>query len=335
MQTSKARSLLLTLALLALGCALLALALGPLTIPLTHVLGALGLPLPVDDFERAAVLDIRLPRIATALLIGAALGQAGAAMQGVFRNPLTEPGLIGVSSGAALTAVAVIVLFQAAPWVLPIASFAGGLTAAWLVARIAHDAGYTRVATLLLAGLAINALCGAGIGFLSFIADDLALRSLTFWMFGSLGKAGWSELAFTAPLLVLALVMIPRDARALDALLLGEAEAGHLGVEVERLKRRLLLLAVLAVATSVALAGIISFVGLIVPHLIRLWAGPGHRVLLPASALLGAALLVLADLGARTLAAPAELPIGVLTALVGGPFFLWLLVRNKNRTELM
>ena len=325
-------SLLATLALL---CALLALALGSLHIPLTHVLGALGLPFPVEDFERAALLQIRLPRVVLALLIGASLAQAGAAMQGLFRNPLAEPGLIGVSSGAALAAVCIIVLWQAPPWLLPLATFVGGMTAAWFVARIASDAGYTRVATMLLAGLAINALAGAGIGFLSFIADDLALRSLTFWMFGSLGKAGWNEIALAAPLLLITLLLIPREARALDALLLGEAEAGHLGFEVERVKRRLMLLSVLAVATSVSLAGIIGFVGLIVPHLVRLWAGPGHRLLLPASALLGAALLGLADLGARTWLAPAELPIGVLTALVGAPFFLLLIIRYRHSAETL
>jgi iron complex transport system permease protein len=325
----------LLLAAVALGSALLALAMGPLNIPLSHVLGALGLPLPADDIERAALLHIRLPRVVLALLVGAALAQAGAAMQGLFRNPLAEPGLVGVSSGAALAAVAVIVLWQAPPWVLPAATFAGGLGAAWFVARIGTSNGYTRVATMLLAGLALNALAGAGIGFFSFIADDLALRSLMFWMFGSLGKAGWDEIALAAPLLLLALLLIPRDARALDALLLGEAEAGHLGVEVERVKKRLLLLCVLAVATSVSLAGIIGFVGLIVPHLVRLWAGPGHRLLLPASALMGAALLVLADLGARTWLAPAELPIGVLTALIGGPFFLALILRYRNSAETL
>jgi iron complex transport system permease protein len=325
----------LLLAAAALGSALLALAVGPLNIPLPRVLGALGLPLPADDIERAALLHIRLPRVVLALLVGAALAQAGAAMQGLFRNPLAEPGLVGVSSGAALAAVAVIVLWHAPPWVLPAATFAGGLAAAWFVARIGSSNGYTRVATMLLAGLALNALAGAGIGFFSFIADDLALRSLMFWMFGSLGKAGWDEIALAAPLLLAALLLIPRDARALDALLLGEAEAGHLGVEVECVKRRLLLLCVLAVATSVSLAGIIGFVGLIVPHLVRLWAGPGHRLLLPASALMGAALLVLADLGARTWLAPAELPIGVLTALVGGPFFLALIVRYRNSAETL
>ena len=337
LSTFKTRPLALcaALALLALLCALLALALGPLHIPLSHVLGALGLPFSAEDFERAAVLQIRLPRTLLALLIGAALAQAGAAMQGVFRNPLAEPGLVGVSSGAALAAVSVIVLLHAPSWVLPMATFAGGLAAAWCVARIAQSLGYTRVSTMLLAGLALNALAGAGIGFLAFIADDLALRSLTFWMFGSLGKAGWQELVLASPLLLGAVLLIPRDARALDALLLGEAEAGHLGVDVERMKRRLLLLCVLAVATSVSLAGIIGFVGLIVPHLIRLWAGPAHRLLLPASALLGAALLTLADLAARTVVAPAELPIGVLTALVGGPFFLALLIRYRNSAETL
>jgi iron complex transport system permease protein len=275
------------------------------------------------------------------LLIGGALAQAGAAMQGIFRNPLADPGLIGVASGAALVAVATIVLGAQCHLddnglmrgLLPIAAFAGGTFAAWLVARLAQIDGATRVSTMLLAGLAINAIAGAGIGFLSSIADDASLHVLTFWMFGSLGKAGWSEIVIIGPLLLLSLLLIPRDATALNALLLGEAEAGHLGVDVEKLKRRLTWLIVLAVGGSVALAGIIGFVGLIVPQLIRLWAGPDHRLLLPASALLGALLLTIADIAARLLLAPNELPVGILTALIGGPFFIVLLVRLRNSAE--
>lgn len=329
------RRLCALLALPTLLAALLGLSVGALALPFTQVLGALGLPLPAGEIERAAVLHIRLPRVLLALLVGAALAQAGAALQGLFRNPLAEPGLVGVSSGAALAAVAVIVLLEAPAWLLPAAAFAGGLAAAAAVARIAHSGGYTRVATMLLAGLALNALAGAGIGFLSFVADDAALRTLSFWMFGSLGKAGWPEIALAAPLLLAALLLIPREARALDALLLGEAEAAHLGVDVEAVKRRLLLLCVLAVAVSVSLAGIIGFVGLVVPQLLRLWAGPGHRLLLPASAWLGALLLVLADLAARTMLAPVELPIGVLTALVGAPFFLALILRYRDSAETL
>ncbi len=333
------------LALLVLAAAALALNTGPVALSPGQVLGsllrALGLKTGADlqAFQSVTVLDIRLPRVLLAVLIGAALAQAGAAMQGIFRNPLAEPGLTGVSSGAALAAVATIVLgehlFGSLPlrYLLPAATFAGGALATWLVMRLAQVDGYTRVATLLLAGLALNAIAGAGIGFFSHIASDTSLRSLTFWMFGSLGRAGWTEIAVCAPLLLVPLLLIPRDAQALNALLLGEAEAGHLGIDVERLKRRLTFLVLLAAGAAVALAGIIAFIGLVVPHLIRLWAGPDHRTLLPASALLGALLLILADTAARTLLSPTELPIGILTALVGGPFFLALLLRFRGEAD--
>ena len=338
----------LTLVLLCAVAALWALATGSTGIPFDQVIASLlqgaGLTADssVDSSHAVTILEIRLPRIVLALLIGGALAQAGAAMQGIFRNPLAEPGLTGVSSGAALAAVSVIAigestgLFQILPLraVLPLAAFAGGALATVLVLRLAQVDGHTRAATMLLAGLAINAIAGAGIGFFSHIASDSALRSLNFWMFGSLGRAGWAEIAVAAPLLLIPLVLIPREAQALNALQLGEAEAGHLGVNVERLKRRLIVLVVLAAGAGVALAGIIAFVGLIVPHMIRLWAGPDHRRLLPASALLGALLLVLADTAARTLLAPSELPIGILTALVGGPFFLGLLLRYRDEAQL-
>lgn len=335
------------LALLCAAAALLGLAVGPLDIAPGRILASLLQPLglstgaDVEPQQAATILQIRLPRVVLALLIGAALAQAGAAMQGIFRNPLADPGLIGISSGAALAAVAVIVLgdssglFKALPprFVLPVATFLGGAGATWLVMRIALVDGHTRVGTLLLSGLALNAIAGAGIGFFSHVASDTALRSVTFWMFGSLGKVGWAEIAVAAPLLALPLVLIPRDARALNALLLGEAEAGHLGVDVERLKRRLTLMVVLAAGAAVALAGIVAFVGLIVPHLVRLWAGPDHRALLPASALLGALLLTVADVAARVVLAPTELPIGILTALVGGPFFFVLLLRRRGEID--
>lgn len=261
-------------------------------------------------------------------------------MQGLFRNPLADPGLVGVSSGAALAAVAAIVFASSitvetkwVPLLTPAASFVGGLLAAWLAARLASAAGEARTATLLLAGLAVNAIAGAGIGLLTQISGDAALREVTFWLFGSLAKSGWTELAIGAPLLIVVLVMLPRDARALDALLLGEAEAEHLGIDVEALRRRVTTLIVLAVAVSVALAGIIGFIGLIVPHLLRLMLGPEHRGLLPSAALGGAALLASADLAARTWLAPAELPVGILTALIGGPFFLGLLIQMRGRIE--
>jgi len=320
------------------------------------VLGLLTGPLEISPREVAAilagadaaephavtVLDIRLPRVLLALLIGAALAQAGAALQGIFRNPLAEPGLIGISSGAALAAVGVIVLGEPAGLldlvparvVLPLATFVGGAAATALVLRLALVDGQTRIATLLLSGLALNAIAGAGIGFFSHVASDSALRSVTFWMFGSLGRASWAEIAIAGPLLVLPILLLPREARALNALLLGEAEAGHLGVDVERLKRRVTLLVVLAAGAAVALAGIIAFVGLLVPHLVRLAFGPDHRHLLPLSALAGALLLMLADTASRVVLLPTELPIGILTALVGGPFFLALLLRRQREVDV-
>jgi iron complex transport system permease protein len=340
---------LIALLILALSATVvLALSVGASDISLWKVFASLLQPLGIsltpapDTSESITILQLRLPRLVLGLLIGGALAQAGAAMQAVFRNPLADPGLIGVSSGAALAAIVVIVLghrlgWTALPmhWLLPLASFAGGAAVTWLVVRLASRDGVARPSTLLLAGLAINAVTGAGIGFLTQIADAGALRSLSFWMFGSLGKAGWPEILAGAPLLLAVLLWLPREARALNALLLGEAEAGHLGVDVEKLKRRVLLLIVLAVGVSVALAGIIGFVGLIVPHLIRLACGPDHRLLLPGSALLGAVLLSLADTAARVVLVPAEIPVGILTALIGGPFFLILLLRYQHRVETL
>ncbi|MFA5937942.1 MAG: iron ABC transporter permease [Sinimarinibacterium sp.] len=328
----------LALALAAAICA--ALVSGPVAISPSRVASLLGWPVdaPLDAFERTALLQIRLPRVMLALVVGAALAVAGAGMQGIVRNPLADPGLIGVSAGAALAAAAFIVLGVGATLppalTLPVVSFAGGAVAAWAVLRLSLVDGRTRVATMLLAGLALNAVAGAGIALLSYVADDFALRAVTLWMFGSLGRASAAELTVGMPLLLVAMLAIPLHARSLNALLLGEAEAQHLGVDVESLKRRMIALVVLAVAAAVALAGSIGFIGLIVPQLVRLWIGPDHRRLLPASMLLGALLLLLADTAARSLFAPAELPIGVLTALIGGPFFIALLLRYRDRVEM-
>lgn len=326
---------------LALTAAVLGLFSGEIELGIPDLLASLGLRPPDGHLTEISVLrDLRLPRVLLALLVGAALACAGAAMQGLFRNPLADPGLVGVASGAALAAVATIVGSRSLalpdawlPFATPLAAFLGGLLAAGLAARLASHEGYTRTATLLLAGLAINAIAGAGIGLLTQIAGDAALREAMFWLFGSLAKSGWTELLVAAPLLALVLVMLPREARALNALLLGESEAAHLGVDVEALKRRVTLLIVLAVAVCVALAGVIGFVGLVVPHLLRLVLGPDHRALLPAAAIGGAALLAFADLAARTWMAPAELPVGILTALIGGPFFLGLLIQMRGKVE--
>lgn len=310
------------------------------------ILGAqLGLQLPWDytPVQETVLLSIRAPRAVLGLLVGGGLAISGAAMQGLFRNPLADPALVGVSSGAALAAVSVIVLgstllhgFTSAAglFALPVSAFLGGFFTTLLVFRLARIGGRTDVATMLLAGIAINAVAGAGTGLLTFVADDEQLRSLTFWTLGSLGGGTWEQLMIATPLIVLPVLLIPLYAPVLNAVLLGEAEAGHLGFDLERMKLVLILCVALIVGTAVSMSGIIGFVGLVVPHLLRLAFGPDHRFLLPATALLGALLMLAADLLARTVVAPSELPIGIITALIGGPFFLWLLLKRRARLGL-
>lgn len=290
--------------------------------------------------QEAVLWTIRLPRILLGVLVGSGLALAGAALQGLFRNPLADPGLIGVSGGAALASASVIVMGATwlpgllklfGPFTLPAAAFAGGLTVTLLVYRLASGEGHTSLAVMLLAGIAVNALVGAGIGVFGYIATDEELRKLTFWSLGSLGGANWKTLAVVAPCVLLAAVVLGFQAKGLNALALGEGAAGHLGVHVERLKLAVTACAALAVGALVAVSGIIGFIGLVAPHMVRLACGPDHRAVLPGAALLGALLIVLADLAARTLAAPAEIPIGILTALLGAPFFLVLLVQRQHR----
>ncbi len=284
------------------------------------------------------VMEIRLPRTLLGLLVGAGLAMSGVVMQGLFRNPLADPALVGVSSGAALAAVMIIVaggLLPSAfavlpqPFMLPAAAFAGGLATTIALYRIATRNGRTSVATMLLAGIALGALSGALTGLAIYASDDQQLRDFTFWSLGSLAGGTLQKAALTAPFILAALLAIPYLGDRLDGLLLGEAEAGHLGVEVQILKRVAIGLVALAVGGAVAAAGPIGFIGIVVPHLLRLVIGPRHRNLLLASALLGAALLVGADMVARTVVAPAELPIGIVTAILGAPFFLWLLLRQR------
>ena len=278
--------------------------------------------------DDAIILSLRLPRLLLAVVVGSALAAGGTTMQGLFRNPLADPGLIGVSAGAALGAVGAIVLgSQAGSWYGALSAFAGGLIATSVVFSL----GKRRpgVAYLLLAGVAINAIAMAGVGLLTYLANENQLRDLTFWSLGSLGGASWSRLGIVAPWIVLPLLFLPRAARALNALLLGDGEAALLGFRPERLQPFLIAMVALSVGASVAFTGVVGFVGLVVPHLLRMSFGPDHRFLLPASALGGAILLVAADALARTVVAPGELPIGVLTALVGGPFFLWLLLSRR------
>ncbi len=293
--------------------------------------------------DTVIVWQIRLPRMLLGALVGASLATVGAMMQGLFRNPLADPGLVGVSGGAAFAAVATIVLSGSvlAPfaalfgiWALPVAAFFGGLAATLLIYRIGTRAGRSSMALMLLAGIALGAFAGAGTGFLVFMSDDDQLRTLTFWSLGGLGGATWGKLAAGAPMMVAALLLAPLVARGLNGIVLGEAEAYHLGVDVQRLKRLTIVLVALATGAAVAVSGAIGFVGIVVPHLLRLAIGPDHRALLPASALAGASLLLVADMAARTLVAPAELPIGILTAAIGAPVFLWILLRRRGLADV-
>lgn len=285
----------------------------------------------LEPFEQVIILDVRLPRLLMAVLVGAILAQSGAMMQGLFRNPLADPGIIGVSSGAAVGAIISIVLMPTAShWAVPVSAFLGGLTTTLLVYGLARSATGTSVFILLLAGVAIAAFCGAAIGFLSYFADDQSLRALNVWQMGSLSGANRANLWLLLITCLILLFGFQTRAGAMNALLLGEAEARHLGIAVERLKIEMIILTAVGVGMAVAFSGIIGFIGLVVPHLVRLLTGPNHHSLLPLSALLGACLLVIADLLARILVAPAELPVGLLTALLGAPFFLVLLLKQRR-----
>lgn len=289
------------------------------------------------------VEQIRLPRVVMGLLVGAALAVSGAIMQGIFRNPLADPGLAGVSAGAGLGAATMIVLggSLALPLAsilsyaaLPAAAFLGGLCTTLILYGLSTRLGRTSIATMLLAGIALGALSGAATGVLIYIADDKQLRDLTFWGMGSLGGATWPKIVTLALVLTASFAALPFMARGLNALALGEAAAWHMGVSVERLKRVAIVIVAAMTGASVAVSGGIGFVGIVVPHVLRLAIGPDLRFLLPASALLGGALLILADSVARTISAPAELPIGIVTALSGAPFFLWLLLRRRSILDL-
>jgi iron complex transport system permease protein len=284
----------------------------------------------IEPYEAAALISVRLPRILLALATGATLGVAGASLQALFRNPLADPTLVGVADGAAVGAVAWIVfagfgLTFLGAWGIILIAFVGGLIATMGVMMIARGEGRIDIATLLLAGLAMKALAGALLGYLIFLANDLQMRSLTFWLLGSLGGATWSTIVPASILMAVAVACLMPLARPFDALALGEAEAGHLGVRVERTKRIAVGAVALGVGAGTALTGVIGFVGLVAPHIIRLIGGADHRYVLPGSALLGALLIVGADTIARTIVAPAELPIGVVTSAIGAPFFFWLL----------
>ena len=312
-----------------------------ITVTAATVIGAFPIPAlsllqaNLSPQEQAVLTSIRLPRVLLAVIVGAALAVSGAALQGLFRNPLADPGLIGISSGAALAVALMIVSIGPLPGILglyglSLAAFIGGLITSVIIFRFAGLTGTSSVTYILLAGIAINALASAGTGFLAYLSDDQELRTLTFWTMGSLGGALWPGVLICASLVIPATFMLYKNAQRLNILLLGESEARHLGVDSERLKRNIIICTAISVGAAVAVSGIIGFVGLVIPHLIRLTLGPDHRLLIPASALLGAIILIIADTVSRTLLAPAEIPVGIFTSLIGGPFFLWLLVKQYS-----
>lgn len=301
---------------------------GAVAIPFQRV-PALLLSATVDGQDalwRSVLVEVRLPRLVFALIVGGGLAIAGAAMQALFRNPLAEPGLIGISLGGAMGAVIAIVLNANSLWTMAPAAFAGSLAATALAYKLGGR--QPGVAGVLLAGIAINAMCASVIGIFTTQANDTQLRNLTFWNMGSLAGASWAMLAWLGPWVAVLSALLVREWRAMNALLLGEREAHHLGHAVRPLRRRLVVLAALLVGPLVAVSGTIVFVGLVVPHLVRLTTGADHRWLLPNTLAGGAIALTLADWLARTVVIPAELPIGIVTSLVGGPFLLWLLLRK-------
>lgn len=309
---------------------------------IAHKLGLIALPENIQDIDvkQSVLFQIRFPRVILAILTGMTLAISGAVMQGLFRNPLADPGLMGISAGCAFGAALFAVLgaqwlsidnTALTQWLLPGAAFLGGLLSTWLVFYLGRTGQRTDVATMLLAGVAINVIASAGTNALKFVADDQALRGVVFWLMGDLGSVSWAQLIWIAPAQLAALGAMYLYAPTLNALLLGEAEAQHLGFNIERSKRVLILLVAFTVGLSVSLAGVIGFVGLVVPHLIRRLVGANHQVLLPASALLGAVLLLCADYLSRTLIAPTEIPVGIIMALTGGPFFIWLLLTTRYR----
>jgi iron complex transport system permease protein len=293
-----------------------------------------------NSANRFLILQIRLPRIVLSALIGAGLAVSGAAIQGLFRNPLADQTLIGVTSGAMLFAVLSIVLsgsilaqfselFKQST--VALAAFIGGLFTTYLIYFLSSSEGRTRVTTMLLAGIAISAFAAAISGIFIYLSDDEQLRDITFWSLGSFSGANWIQVLIVGPIVLLGTIGLVLQSKALNAILLGEKEAVYLGIEVEKVKSRVILLTALVVGVCIAMSGIIGFVGLVIPHLLRLIFGTDYRLLLKSSVLLGAIFLIVTDTLARTIVAPSELPIGILTAMIGAPFFLWLLVKSQHQ----
>lgn len=310
---------------------------GPLRIPLGDVTRIVGAKLGLIDGgglsqrDVSVVWQLRIPRVLMGVLVGAALAISGAALQSLFNNPLADPGIIGVSGGASAGAVGVIVLAGSSiTWLLPVGAFLAGLAVTGLIYVLARPGRNTGTSRMLLVGIAVGSGCQALTGFFTFIADDQQLQTLTFWQMGSLAKVIWPQFWATLPIFALGLVIVLLNSHTLDVLTLGEREAQHLGLNVRRSRLTIILATALLTGAAVAFAGAIGFVGLVVPHIVRIVVGPGHRGLLPISAIAGAILIVAADCASRVVAPPSEVPIGLFTAAVGAPFFLFLVVRMRK-----
>jgi iron complex transport system permease protein len=286
------------------------------------------------NIHEGVFLQIRLPRVLLCAITGAILAVSGVLMQGLFRNPIVEPGLLGTSAGAAFGASVIFVLSVnlsaevksiTGPLLVPLFAFGGALLATYAVYTLSKTAKHVSATSLLLIGIAVNAVGLSGTGFMSYIARDPQARSITFWNLGTFSGANWIQVIIVGLVAAVVFILSLRYSKQLNTLVLGEEEAGYIGVDAEKLKRRIMLLNTAMVSVATAFVGVISFMGLIVPHVMRLLVGSDHKKLLPASMLAGAILLTLADMGARLLLAPAEIPIGIITSLVGAPVFVVLL----------
>ncbi|WP_227268991.1 FecCD family ABC transporter permease [Roseobacter weihaiensis] len=339
----RARQLHGILALVLVAVSITSLAVGASGTSLWRALWSLAMGAGTTTTEAVILWEIRAPRTLLGACVGAALAVSGAVMQGLFRNPLADPGLLGVSAGAGLGALLAIVVGGALPFgmagvfgdaLLPVMAFVGAWASMMVLYAVATRSGRTSVATMLLAGIALGALTGAISGLLIFHADDLQLRELTFWQLGSLAGSSWAKVLIAGPVVLLATLIATTLARGLNGLALGEASAHHIGINVQRTKNIAILAVSAATGAAVAVSGGIGFVGIVVPHLLRLATGPDHHGLLVNSALLGASLLLMADIISRFVVAPAELPIGIVTAVLGAPFFLWILLRRRSVVDL-
>ena len=337
---SRARRAHLVLGALLVVAAVMSLAVGASGTSLWGALEKLATGQPLTATEQVVLWQIRMPRMLMAIAVGGALALSGAVLQGLFRNPLADPGIVGVSAGASLGAIFAIVLGAslpavfAGPWLLPMAAFLGAWGATLLLYRVSTRRGRTSVATMLLAGIALTAMAGALSGLMIYMADDAQLRDLTFWQLGSLAGATWLKVQVAGPVILGAILLGATLGRGLNGLALGEATAGHMGLPVQRIKALAVLSVAAATGAAVAVSGGIAFIGIVVPHLLRLATGPDHEPLLPNAALLGATLLLVADVISRVIVAPGELPIGIVTAILGAPVFLWILLRRRGLVDL-